>query len=169
MGLILPSHCERGENSDVDKLRVYLDSSGSMKDDDYNIFVSIVAKASKFFPKETTAYEFNTKVTKMKCIHGKIIGKPKTTGGTNISCVCKHISKLTFRSKTLNIIITDGYFNWKTLYSFMTKEDKQSKFLFIITGERNDRYDNKRLRRRLKVIFTGDTNKVCDLRAIKWE
>ncbi|MCD8158871.1 MAG: hypothetical protein LUD77_08250 [Clostridiales bacterium] len=135
---ILPSQCEKALSCEVDRLRVFLDSSGSMTSEDFNIFKSLIKSAQSFFPRDTLAYEFNTAVSHMKCVNGKIIGSPAHIGGTDINCVTKFISTQPDKGKALNIVVTDGGFDLEVLASYMKKEDRLSKFIFIITTANKD-------------------------------
>lgn len=167
LGYILPSRCEKSEDYEVDRLRVFLDSSGSMSDEDFFIFKSLIKSSQRYFPQETKAYEFNTRVTQMKCVKGKIIGEPKGTGGTNINCVTQFIKKQPERLKTLNIIVTDGGFNWTKLTQYMKEEDSLSKFIFILTkGSSRYKEATKAINpKRLKVLLINSDN---DSRTLKW-
>ena len=167
---ILPSRCDASEESQVDRLRVYLDSSGSMSQEDFMIFKSIIKSSQKYFPKETYAYEFNTSVFEMKCVGGKILGEPKSTGGTSIQCVLRNIKESNLnKMKTLNIVVTDGGFNWRTLVDYMKNTDRQSKFVFILTRGKISESESTRKQlspKRLNIIYIEGADN--NLKALKW-
>ncbi|MCD8089119.1 MAG: hypothetical protein LUD81_00565 [Clostridiales bacterium] len=168
---ILPSQCESSENFEVDRLRVFLDSSGSMKPHEFKLFKSIIKSTQKYFPRDTLAYEFNTAVTPMKCVNGKIFGAPKHTGGTDIKCVTEFIFGRQNRAKTLNIVVTDGGFYWEDFITYMKQKDRMSKFLFILTS---GRYYSEAARaadnvgtKRLKTIYI-DTDSGREGESLSW-
>ncbi|MCD8091202.1 MAG: hypothetical protein LUD81_11395 [Clostridiales bacterium] len=155
---ILPSQCEKSQDFEVDRLRVFLDSSGSMTDEDFKIFKSLIKGAQSNFPQDTLAYEFNTVVTPMKCVRGKIVGLPAHSGGTDISCVTNFINSQPDKGKTLNIVVTDGGFDWRQLVSYMKNKDKISKFMFILTTSNRDYILAKKQinKKRLNVVLVKD-------------
>lgn len=163
LGISLPSKCKRSKDSNIDNLSIFIDSSASMSDKDYIIFESIVQNSSKLFPKETKAFEFNTSLTQLKVLNGRILEKPSTTGGTDINCVLNKYN-LNELKKTLNIVVSDGEFDWSRVHKFMI-DNVSSKYMFIITKnsvksnsiviKMKSEINNKRLR----IITVADVDK----------
>lgn len=143
-GITLQSPSTSGNVCDINQLRVYIDSSGSMSAKDMIIFKSIIKTASKLFPKDVEAFEFNTKVSQLRVVNGMIKEDPKTSGGTAIKCVLGSLMSMLQKDvkRTLVIVVSDGEFDWGDVSEFC-KNYRTTKFLFMITSNIGGYYKTK--------------------------
>lgn len=154
-GTLLPSRRTAKLVSDITSMKVFCDSSGSMTAKDKKVLNGVLARGEKMFPSKTKAYEFNDCVRELNFANGKILDVLKGTGGTVISSIFPYMPKRD-SGRCINIVISDGGFNWSQLEQFM-KQRKSEIMVIILTS---DRY-TKELdlpKSRYKVINIEDTD-----------
>ena len=135
MDLILPGYSMTDD--ELDEIWAFVDSSGSISDNEMNQFLTQLYRISKEFHCVTNLCYWDTKVTDvyrnirnekdiLKC-------KPKHSGGTDINCVYQWISENKVKPDVM-LILTDGAFGKLTTPAFEKKYRRQT--ILIISSDR---------------------------------
>ena len=134
MDIKLPSKSGmRRQSGDIEECHVYLDVSGSMTKQDLDVAMSTVKVSRKYFKGSTTKFfsfadNLNQHPVKYLFTH-----KIKPGGGTDIKKCLENIYKLNKKKNTLNIIISDGGFDWNLVNNY-AKLLKNTYMVFLVTS-----------------------------------
>ena len=111
-GLILPGHGLQ-EGGDLDSVWAFVDSSGSVGQEELNQFLTQLYRITKDFGCVMNIAYWDTSVTdvytKLRTAKRVLEAQPMHSGGTNINCVYRYILERKLRP-TVALILTDGYF-----------------------------------------------------------
>ena len=135
MDIKLPSKSGmRRQSGDIEECHVYLDVSGSMTKQDLDVAMSTVKVSRKYFKGSTTKFfsfadNLNQHPVKYLFTH-----KIKPGGGTDIKNCLENIYKLNKKKNTLNIIISDGGFDWNLVNKY-AKLLKNTYMVFLVTSD----------------------------------
>ena len=112
MDLILPGH-GLSETGELESVWAFVDSSGSIGQDDLSQFLTQLHRIVKEFRCEMNIAYWDTAVTDVYTkIHSEkqvLAAQPKHSGGTDINCVYRYIQDQHLRPLAA-LILTDGYF-----------------------------------------------------------
>lgn len=134
MDIKLPSKSGmRRQSGDIEECHIYLDVSGSMTKQDLDVAMSTVKVSRKYFKGSTTKFfsfadNLNQHPVKYLFTH-----KIKPGGGTDIKNCLENIYKLNKKKNTLNIIISDGGFDWNLVNKY-AKLLKNTYMVFLVTS-----------------------------------
>ena len=129
--IILPGPGDKNKRNCIERLALYIDSSGSMEPKDLQIMKSMLRKLSKKLPKKTTAFEFNTSLHPLKVANGRLLEDPHSSGGTDIDVVLNNLNPRE-SGKVLSFVISDGDFKWSSLIKYLNLHPRE-KMVIIIT------------------------------------
>ena len=135
MDIKLPSKSGmRKQSGDIEECHIYLDVSGSMTKQDLDVAMSTVKVSRKYFKGSTTKFfsfadNLNQHPVKYLFTH-----KIKPGGGTDIKNCLENIYKLNKKKNTLNIIISDGGFDWNLVNKY-AKLLKNTYMVFLVTSD----------------------------------
>lgn len=143
MDMILPGYSMTDD--ELEELWAFVDSSGSISQNEMNQFLTQLYRISKEFHCVINICYWDTKVTEvyrnirsekeiLKCV-------PKHTGGTNINCVYQWISENKVKPDVM-LILTDGAFGHLTTPDFKKKYQRQT--ILVISS---DRYVNDEMKK----------------------
>ena len=112
MDLILPGY-SLSEEGDLEEVWAFVDSSGSISQQDLNQFLTQLYRIVREFRCEMNLCYWDTQVTEVyrKIRHEKQLLEcvPHHTGGTDINCIYRWMSEHHVRPYVM-LILTDGYF-----------------------------------------------------------
>ncbi len=112
MDLILPGHT-LDETGELEQVWAFIDSSGSIGNEDMNRFITELYHISKQFHCEMNLCYWDTSVTdvykKLRSEQDVLKALPRHSGGTDIRCVYRWVQQNRIRPYVA-LILTDGYF-----------------------------------------------------------
>lgn len=139
-GVILPSKVTPHRRSSVDNISIYCDISGSMGQRDVEVLEGVLRSSEKRFPKKTKAYGFNSYLRELHYRNGKLLEKLTGSGTTSISAVLENLNRKE-QGRIINVVITDGGFNWSILKSHMDKNKREILVVILTSGYKGYSYD----------------------------
>lgn len=150
MGLMMPSPIDMKTVRDMGHINIYIDVSSSIRQDQIKLALEQVRDIYKKHKQKINVKTFNTEVKtlKLKSLNEIISNNKRLAlgGSTDIKVVMEDIEK-TSKKQDINIIVTDGDFNWNIVNE---KSSKGYRMAFLLTEE--NKYSNIIIKKRnLKV------------------
>ena len=120
LGIMSPTKTTKEKQNSITKLNIYIDNSASIDKEEMKLAIANMRKLAKTYETNLTVKLFSSRVLELRLNKkGDIINPEifKESMSTNISSVVKDINlmKRTNINETLNIIISDGIFEWKAI------------------------------------------------------
>lgn len=136
-GMTLPGP-KKLENDTLSNIKVCIDTSGSISDQDLGIALNQISQLLKKFKAEAEVLYWDTQVREVapfNNIQELIKIKPKGGGGTDVNCVFEHFNSRDYRigkkqKPSIIIIFTDGYFG-----DVSEKYRRYTDTIWIINGD----------------------------------
>lgn len=134
MDIKLPTKSgNRKKSGDIEECHIYLDVSGSMSKQDLDVAMSTTKVSRKYFKGSSTKFfTFTTKLKQYPVSH-LFTNKINPGGGTDIEICLKNVYKNNRKIDTLNIFISDGCFEWKTVAEY-AKVLNRTYLVFLVTN-----------------------------------
>lgn len=142
---------------ELPKLRIYIDTSGSISIEEANAFLDIVDQFLRVGSRKCDLGFFHTQLYKMDKykLGGKVKREDIENGGTDLDPVMADILK---SKSDLSVVLTDGYWADVPVESWLKPGEKFPQTLWVISKDGNERHP---------LLRFGDTVKIPDSATFK--